>query len=392
MGDRSLSELAQIIVDNDPEFMSRLRNCPVSSATSAKPNIFYCKPDTNVWSNMIPLAAQGLIASKLRTVVDLSMPEAHSAGSDRGRKELVKLVSAHVTADHQFIECLDRNPNLFAADNGVFDSSTGSIVFRAIKPDDMISKTAGWSYDPQMAAARRQDVDKFMKTIFPDDDERRIFLKFVATLLSGSRNVKRFVLLADTPGTEWNSGKTTLMHLLGGFFGRFCHYGGAKFLTRSQRDHGHDVGLQMKDGCRLLVADEVINRRYAIDNNMLRTVVDGPALVSGRAFRTRRLFSFFWQAGIILTCNEGGCPEGILTDQTLFNQRMLVIPMRTKFVCTEPKEPNEVRINQDIYKTFKDMRSALSDVFMELYDNRDEAFSDDNIPISMVQMKESFVE
>lgn len=249
---------------------------------------------------------------------------------------------------------LDSDPDLFAVDNGVFDSSTGSVVFRAIQPDDVISKTAGWSYDPRMAAAHRQDVDRFMAAVLPDPAERRTFLKFAATLLSGRRHVRRFFLLTDaTLETSGSSGKTALLRLLGEFFGRFGEY-----------------SSEVKDARAALLG----SRLHAIDAVNRNTGVDESALGGGEADA----------AGIVMTCLFGECPRSIMADR-----RMLVIPMRTTFV-SEPRVPGEVRVESGVCARFKDMRSALADVLVELYDNRDVAFSDDNIPLSMLLTKDSF--
>ena len=82
MGDRDTHDLAQIIIENEPDLMIRLRNCPTSRA----PNIFHCDPDTNIWSNA---AARELIVSKLDTAA------------------LTYLVAARVI-DSSFVDRLDR--------------------------------------------------------------------------------------------------------------------------------------------------------------------------------------------------------------------------------------------------------------------------------------------
>jgi len=384
MGDRDTHELAQIIIDNEPDLMSRLRNCPTSRA----PNIFHCDPDTNIWSNLPPAAARELIVSKLDTAT-LSAREVRRIGSGR---DIAYLVAARVI-DSSFVDRLDKNLDLFAVDNGVFDSSTGSVVFRAIHPNDLISKTktAGWSYDPQMAAAHRHDVDRFLSTTLPDPAERQIFLRFVATLLSGRRRVLRFLMLSDTPESS-GSGKTSLLRLLGEFFGTFGTYTSevSKYFMRATHNrgrNGHSAELAALEGKRLICIDAV-QRNMDVDEGTLGLVSGGATTVSGRRYNSNRGFEFDWQAGIIITCTAGNCPRRILEDRVLFG-RMLVIPMRSKFVSGDLQDPNDVRIEHGIGAMFNDMRSALADVLVELYDNRDVAFSDDEIPISMVQMKES---
>eukprot|EP00798_Chlamydomonas_sp_ICE-L_P032804 gene32804-biopygen14007 len=92
----------------------------------------------------------------------------------------------------------------------------------------------------------------------PVDEERDVLLAFFAGLLSGRRKEKKF--LAFTDKTSGDNGKSTLMALMGTFFGEYGSSNGTKFLTkgsfaRSRDDH--DAGLKPMKGVRLMVAEEM---------------------------------------------------------------------------------------------------------------------------------------
>eukprot|EP00798_Chlamydomonas_sp_ICE-L_P025091 gene25091-biopygen19549 len=95
----------------------------------------------------------------------------------------------------------------------------------------------------------KEELDDFLRKVMPVDEERDVVLAFFAGLLSGRRKEKKF--LAFTDKTSGDNGKSTLMALMGTFFGEYGSSNGTKFLTkgsfaRSRDDH--DAGLKPMKG------------------------------------------------------------------------------------------------------------------------------------------------
>eukprot|EP00798_Chlamydomonas_sp_ICE-L_P000207 gene207-biopygen2182 len=231
----------------------------------------------------------------------------------RGRSAFLQSV-ASLVLDETFVDKLDSNPDLFAVNNGVFDSSSrDTVVFRKVEMTDNISRCAKWDYqgeDNHHLQRCKEELDDFLKKVMPVDEERDVVLAFFAGLLSGRRKEKKF--LAFTDKTSGDNGKSTLMALLGSFFDEYGSSNGTKFITkgsfaRSRDDH--DAGLKPMKGVRLLVAEEM-KPNIALDEALIKRIAGGEGVrVGGRSCGTGNSFDFLWQAGIVMVFNEGDCPK-----------------------------------------------------------------------------------
>ena len=125
---------------------------------------------------------------------------------------------------------------------------------------------------------------------------------------------------------------------------------------------------------RLVVAEE-LKHHMMLDEAMLKRLSGGEGVkIQGRHCGSAEHFGFTWQAGIVLVFNEGDVPR-VDAGDAAFVERMLVVPMRSKFV----KEGN-VTINEDdhiyardqsIQKSFPEWLPALADVLLDHYEPRD---------------------
>eukprot|EP00798_Chlamydomonas_sp_ICE-L_P003040 gene3040-biopygen20783 len=204
--------LAEKFMEATPEFFSRIKFVPDFKKEECVGDMYYCNPATNRWSN----------CSNMRII-------------------------------KTFADNLDINPDLFAVNNGVFDSSSrDTVVFRKVEMTDNISRCAKWDYqgeDNHHLKRCKEELDDFLRKVMRVDEERDVVLAFFAGLLSGRRKEKKF--LAFTDKTSGDNGKSTLMALLGSFFDEYRSSNGTKFMTKGSfamsRDD-HDVGLKPMKG------------------------------------------------------------------------------------------------------------------------------------------------
>ena len=90
-----------------------------------------------------------------------------------------------------FINKLDANPYIIGFENGVYDLK--NLEFRDGIPDDYISLTTGINkidFDPMNE--NWKDLKNFIDTIFPPQDIRDYFLKFLSTCLQGVNAEEKF--------------------------------------------------------------------------------------------------------------------------------------------------------------------------------------------------------
>ena len=129
-----------------------------------------------------------------------------------------------------------------------------------------------------------------------------------------------------------------------------------------------------------------------LDESFLKGKSGGEdVIVEGRRFGKADQFRFVWQAAFMLIFNEGDCPEFDHED-TAFIGRMLVAPMRAKFVETHMLPDHDelsdddkwtYQVDPTIIGRFPQWTSAFADILMEHYGTR--AF--ERIPKSMNEWK-----
>ncbi|KXZ41248.1 hypothetical protein GPECTOR_607g686 [Gonium pectorale] len=213
---------------------------------------------------------------------------------------------------------------------------------------------AGWSYSAAVSAEHRPELLRFLKTLFPVAEERWLVLGYFASLLTGHRYAKKFLVLMDK--RCGNNGKSSLLALMELFFG-----GDGAYSCRSTK---------------FVSASEELKKHMILDDALLKQLTGGSGiLVSGRRFHSNERYSFLWQAGIVLVFNEGDCPQFDPAD-TAFMERMMVAPMRSKFVGRDEfrrlqvddeggMEPWTFEVMYDVNKKFPLWLSVLADVLRE---------------------------
>lgn len=382
-------QLAVVLVREYPVLKERVKFAPDARTANCN-GLFYCDPGTNVWAKRHNAVFEQMLIDMFRSdkLKDtLSPSDRRHVESRRGRNDMLYSIATKVI-DESFLRRLDENADLFAIDNGCFDCSSGIPTFRALRPDDCVATTAGWSYSAEDAASHRDEVTAFFETILPVPAERRVILSFFASLLSGRRVAKKFLALTDR--RSGNNGKSTLLSLMSSFFGQYALLN-TKFVCKGSFDRdrdSHDAGTEPFKGKRLVIAEE-LKHAMTLDDAMLKRLAGGPGVtVSGRRCGSSEQFSFTWQAGFALVFNEGDCPKFDAGDAA-FMARMIVAPMRAKFVdlqvSTDLQEPWTFRVDPDMGKKFPQWLSSAADILAEHFDAHN-LLSD--LPADMTEWKQ----
>lgn len=226
-------------------------------------------------------------------------------------------------------ECFNTVDKTLSMD--VFPMLTKKVVGGKILPmarNDYIFTSAGWEYDEILAEKRADDLQKFLYRLFPVPDERRLMLKYCASLLHGHRTEKKFIILTDERGGD--NGKSTWVNFLCGFFGDMAYNNTRLFLNTTIQDkNGQDAILFKVHNKRLIIGSE-FKDGMKLDVSLMKKLT-GMDPITGRHFGKEQEFSFMSQAGVILVYNHGDAPKEDWGDDA-YQHRKLLFKMKSKFV------------------------------------------------------------
>ena len=374
--------LARALMESSPELARRLVFAPDLRSGNCN-GIHYCDPATNVWVQRSNAELEKLMVDAFGGL-SLSPSDRKHVNSRRGRNDLL-YVFASRSIDNRLRQKLDSDLDVFAVDNGLFDVRSKS--FRGIEPGDYVSTTAGWSYSSEAAREHRGEVESCLGRVLPVREEREVVLTFFASLLSGRREEKKFLVLTDRQ--SGNNGKSTLASLMLKFFGRLAS-GNTSFVCRGSFDRdreSHSAGTEAMAGKRLLIAEE-LKHGMTLDDALLKRYAGGAGVaVEGRRCGSGEHFKYVWQAGIVLVFNEGDCPKFDASDSALA-ERMLVAPMRSKFVDRAVGDEDgewAYRMDKSLHRRFDAWLSAVADALLERFDG--DGLSPCRIPPSMLEWR-----
>ncbi len=381
--------IARLLINARPDIVDRIRLVPDIKSNNCN-GVYYCDPVNNVWQQRANIVLERILLQALDGISSqLTAADIRHVKSRRGRGDILYAVAAE-RVDEYLERKLDANLDVFAVENGVFDMTTRT--FRATKLDDYVKLHAAWSYNPEVAVRHRANVERFLEQILPIPEERKVLLTYIASLMSGRRTIKKFVVFTDN--RVGNNGKSTLASLFKHFFDAYM-VKETKFVCRgsiAQDRNSHEAAIEEMRGKRLIAAEE-LKHTMSLDEGMLKNLTGGAAnVVEGRMFHKGDRFQFVWQAGFMLIFNEGDCPKFDTGDQA-FVERMMVVPFRSKFVSKPEYERLQAQgdmpeftypVDPDIVQQFPEWRSALADVLMEHHDKS----VMDIIPRSMCEWKQ----
>jgi hypothetical protein len=140
------SELAALVLAARPDLHERMCYSPDPKEDQCK-GLFYCDPDTNIWSQEDNLFFEELLEKHFTSdpalTGKLTQRDMAHVLSRRGRSDILRIVAGKLRRKG-FEDKLNSNLDLFAFRNGVWD--TRKREFRPIVPRDLISLTTGWDY------------------------------------------------------------------------------------------------------------------------------------------------------------------------------------------------------------------------------------------------------
>lgn len=181
----------------------------------------------------------------------------------------------HVASPAEF----DRDPYALTARNGIVDLRTG--VLRPARPEDLVSKLAGVTYDPE---ARAPMWEAFLETILPDPEVRAFVQRAAGYTLTGAVGEEKFFLLYGTGA----NGKSVFANTLAAVMGEYARQFGAALVTKNKNDNEASRMVAALPGVRLAQVDET-NPGDVFDSGRMKS------LASREPLSARRLYAEAFQ-------------------------------------------------------------------------------------------------
>ena len=245
---------------------------------------------------------------------------------DKIMKECISLY-----LDRDFNTNKDTNIHLIGFTNGVMDLSER--VFRQGRPNDYITLTTGYNFDPNADTA---NVKRFLSQIFPDPVLRDFHLKYKAHCLYGGNPQKSILFETNKEG---DNGKTTLTTLDMLTFGQYAYIMNSAFISYVDKGgSGAKADMMGIRGKRLVFVNEP-NQKLGMNEASLKEF-RGNEPITARGLFEKTPTIFKNQSKLIVICNKLPTIE---SDDEAFFKSIKVLDFEAKFSENAPATEEEQR-------------------------------------------------
>jgi P4 family phage/plasmid primase-like protien len=259
-----------------------------------------------------------------------------------GFKESVMKECRELFLDEQLALKLDEAKNLIAFENGIFDTTT--LEFRDGKPEDYISFSTKIVYDPEKhysTYACWAELDKFLRSILPNENVRKYFLRHLSTCLNGGNEAQKFHILTGSG----SNGKSMLMNLMATAFGDYCCKAPISLLTQQRNKSAAAAPELVRMKGRRFVTMQEPDEQVPLNTGLMKELASCEKITARDLYAgSKQMIDFDIQARFHLACNEK--PKVNTTDGGTW-RRLIVIDFPMKFV-SDPRGPNELPMDESI--------------------------------------------
>jgi P4 family phage/plasmid primase-like protien len=261
-----------------------------------------------------------------------------------GFKESAMKECRELFLDEKLALMLDENKNLIAFENGIFDTVT--MEFRDGKPEDYISFSTKITYDPEKHYSTHEcwaEMDKFLRSILPNENVRRYFLRHLSTCLNGGNEAQKFHILTGSG----SNGKSMLMNLMATSFGEYCCKAPISLLTQQRNKSAAAAPELVRMKGRRFVTMQEPDEQVPLNTGLMKELASCEKITARDLYAgSKQMIDFDIQARFHLACNEK--PKVNTTDGGTW-RRLVVIDFPMKFVA-EPHGPNELPMDESIVR------------------------------------------
>jgi P4 family phage/plasmid primase-like protien len=258
--------------------------------------------------------------------------------------------------DKDFVKKLDTNPYLIGFNNGVYDLN--KCEMRDGRPDDYIElNTEIDKIDFDTNNENWADLEKFVTTVFVDEEMRTYFMLYLASCLQGHNAEEKFRIWIGCG----SNGKSKILELFVRSYGNYAIKFPITLLTgkRPPSNACTPEVLQSK-GKRFAYFEEPSENEY-INAGLLKEYTGGDK-IKARGLHKDPI-EFKPQFKIALLCND--IPKAPAYD-TGYWRRVETIEFKSRF-CDNPKEPNEFPIDKHLSVKMKSWAELFMALLLDVY-------------------------
>jgi P4 family phage/plasmid primase-like protien len=257
-----------------------------------------------------------------------------------------------------FYEALNEHRNLIGFENGVYDLKTDT--FRAGLPEDMITFTTGYDYNPIVDTKIRRDIMDFFESIF---DSKEVMNFALWTMAMNMHGYKKHHMIFMWTGRGGN-GKSISINLLKRTFGRyFYNVSSDLFTTKRKSSSAANPELAQAKGVRFMFANEP-EKGSMIYVGLLKEMSGNDEVQARRNF-DKDFTGFKLQACPVITANE----LPVLSGSDGGTKRRIYIIMFPFNFVEKPTFAHEKQIDITLGEKFDDVNYAqqMFLILKELY-------------------------
>ena len=220
----------------------------------------------------------------------------------------------------------DADPWVLGVLNGVLDLRKG--ILQPVTPGTLVSKRANVDYDRK---AQRPLFDRFLLTVQPDPDVRRLLQQLVGIWLCGESNLQKLIFLYGLGA----NGKTTFIELMAWMLSDYAQRIPTEMLMQHQRSpQGPSPDIVGLKGRRLIYCNEVDEGRRLAEARV-KDLTGGDTL-TGRTLYAKEAITFQPSHKLVMVGNH--MPEVHDTSHGMW-RRMLLIPF-DQVILDQDQDPD----------------------------------------------------
>jgi len=258
--------------------------------------------------------------------------------------------------DTELVKKLDENPYLVGFENGIYDLK--NMEFRDGRPDDYLSISTGndfIEYDEDNEYL--EDINKFISTVFPNDDIREYVLTMLSSYLQGVNAEEKFRIWTGVG----SNGKSKLEELFLLAFGDYCIKFPITLLTgKRAASNACTPEIVQSKGKRFGYFEEP-GENEKINVGLMKEFTGGDK-IKARGLHKNPI-EFKPQFKLCLLCNA--LPSVPPDDEGTW-RRLEVVEFTSKFV-DKPKEKNEYPRDQYLSEKLKLWKETFISWLIEVY-------------------------
>ena len=271
--------------------------------------------------------------------------------------------------DKHFMEKLDNNPLLLCFNNGVIDFEKKE--FRPIKPDDYVSLCTNLEYfeideDNPEHVEKKEEIESFMKQLFPDPTVERYMWEHFASCLRGTNENQTFTMYTGSG----RNGKSKLVELLGLVMGDYKGTVPITLVTnKRQTIGGASPEIAQLKGKRYAVMQEP-SENMQLNEGIMKELTGGDPL-SGRALYCDTV-TFIPQFTLAVCTNH--LPNITAKDDGTW-RRIRIVDFQSKFLDNpyenekefpKSKYPYQFKVDYTIPKKFPEWAPFLASMLVKI--------------------------